>query len=77
MSSITAPFLRTYRYLQRQAHESPVIFYSVVIGAIGPLMALTVPPIRQSMGYKPAEMIPATYPVPNRPRRPTVGYEDP
>ncbi|KAF8910622.1 hypothetical protein CPB84DRAFT_1672537 [Gymnopilus junonius] len=77
MSAITAPFRRTYLYLQRQAHENPVIFYSCVIGAIGPVMAITVPPIRERLGYKPAEMIPATYPIPNRPRRPTQGYEDP
>ncbi|KAF8972132.1 hypothetical protein BDZ97DRAFT_1650183 [Flammula alnicola] len=77
MASLTAPFRRTYRTLQRQAHENPVIFYSVIIGAIGPVMALTVPPIRESLGYKPAEMIPTTYPVPNRPRRQTQGYEDP
>ncbi|PPQ85381.1 hypothetical protein CVT25_006412 [Psilocybe cyanescens] len=76
MSAITSPFRNTYRYLQRQAHENPVIFYSVVIGAIGPVMAVVIPPIRENMGYKHAEMIPATYPVPNRPRRPTVGYED-
>ncbi|KAH9481739.1 NADH-ubiquinone oxidoreductase 9.5 kDa subunit [Psilocybe cubensis] len=77
MSAFASPFRNTYRYLQRQAHESPVIFYSVVIGAIGPVMAVVVPPIRESMGYKRAEMIPSTYPIPNRPRRPTVGYEDP
>lgn len=28
----------------------------------GPLMVLTVPPIRKSMGWKPAEKIPTTYP---------------
>ncbi|KAF4613508.1 hypothetical protein D9613_007569 [Agrocybe pediades] len=77
MASITAPFRNSYRYFQRQAHENPVIFYSVIIGAIGPIMAVTIPPIRESMGYKPAEMIPATYPLPNRPRRSTTGYEDP
>lgn len=47
---------------QRQAHESPVIFYSCILGSIGPIMVLTVPPLRERMGYKPAEMIPSTYP---------------
>ncbi|KAI0357142.1 hypothetical protein OH77DRAFT_135260 [Trametes cingulata] len=69
-------FRQTYRYLQRQAHEQPVIFYSVVIGLIGPLMVITVPPIRKSLGYKNSEPIPTSYPVPNRPRRPVQGYED-
>ncbi|KAI9635525.1 uncharacterized protein MKK02DRAFT_44215 [Dioszegia hungarica] len=67
----------TYRYLQRAAHESPVIFYSLVIGFTGPLMVMTVPPIRKSMGWKPAERVPTTFPLPNRARQPVSGYEDP
>ncbi|KAJ9095277.1 hypothetical protein QFC21_005643 [Naganishia friedmannii] len=59
------------------AHEQPVIFYSLAIGSVGPLMALVVPPIRKSMGWRPAERVPTTYPVPNRPRKAVVGYEDP
>lgn len=47
---------------QRQAHEYPVIFYSVVIGSVGPVMVLTIPPLRERAGYKSGEMIPATYP---------------
>jgi hypothetical protein len=47
---------------QRQAHEQPVIFYSVVVGLIGPVMVLTVPSIRKRYGWKPAEAIPTTYP---------------
>ncbi|KAF8149956.1 hypothetical protein B0H34DRAFT_667311 [Crassisporium funariophilum] len=77
MASLTSPFRQTYRYLQRQAHENPVIFYSIVIGSIGPVMAIVVPPIRESFGYRPAEMVPTTYPVPNRSRRTVQGYEDP
>ncbi|KAF9048739.1 hypothetical protein BJ165DRAFT_1343515 [Panaeolus papilionaceus] len=76
MSAVAGPFRRTYRYLQRQAHESPVIFYSIVLGSIGPVMVLTVPPIRERFGWRPAERIPASYPLPNRPRRATTGYED-
>ncbi|KAI0260608.1 hypothetical protein BC834DRAFT_925818 [Gloeopeniophorella convolvens] len=76
MASFTAPFRTTYRYLQRQAHESPVLFYSVVMGSIGPVFAYAVPPIRESFGYRPAEPIPTTYPIPKRPRRPVQGYED-
>ncbi|KAJ7104142.1 hypothetical protein B0H15DRAFT_766306, partial [Mycena belliarum] len=61
---------------QRHAHENPVLFYSCVIGGIGPVMLLVVPPIRARLGYKPAEPIPLSYPVPNRRRRQVHGYED-
>jgi hypothetical protein len=47
---------------QRQAHESPVIFYSCLIGAAGPLIMVTVPPIRKSLGYQPTPHIPTSYP---------------
>ncbi|KII90018.1 hypothetical protein PLICRDRAFT_108175 [Plicaturopsis crispa FD-325 SS-3] len=70
------PFRGTFRYLQRQAHENPVIFFSVIIGAIGPTLAITVPPIRSHFGWKPAPRVPSTYPLPNRARRPVQGYED-
>ncbi|OBZ73076.1 NADH-ubiquinone oxidoreductase 9 subunit [Grifola frondosa] len=76
MTSLLSPFRQTYRYLQRQAHEAPVVFYSCVIGLIGPVMVITVPPIRRSMGWRPAEAIPTTYPLPKRPRRPVEGYDD-
>lgn len=49
-------------FQQRQAHENPVIFYSVIIGSIGPIFAITIPPIRERYGYRPAEMIPTSYP---------------
>ncbi|KAJ7035077.1 hypothetical protein C8F04DRAFT_1100019 [Mycena alexandri] len=70
------PLRATYRLLQRQAHEFPVLFYSCVIGAIGPVLLVTVPPVKERLGYKAAEPIPLSYPVPNRPRRPVQGYED-
>lgn len=47
---------------QRQAHEQPVIFYSLVIGFAGPLMVPTVPAIRTKFGWKRPEPIPLTYP---------------
>ncbi|TCD71085.1 hypothetical protein EIP91_000177 [Steccherinum ochraceum] len=76
MAALFSPFRSTFRYMQRQAHESPVIFYSCILGVIGPVMVITVPPIRASLGWKPAERVPTTYPLPNRPRRPVQGYED-
>ena len=39
-----------------------MLFYSVVLGAIGPVLAYTVPPIRERLGYRPPEPIPTTYP---------------
>ncbi|KAK0193905.1 hypothetical protein F5146DRAFT_953055 [Armillaria mellea] len=78
MTTVAGPFLRTYRYLQREAHERPVIFYSLVLGIAGPVMAYTIPSIRENyFGYKPAERVPITYPLPQRPRRPvSPGYDD-
>ncbi|KAF5382112.1 hypothetical protein D9615_004339 [Tricholomella constricta] len=76
MASLTGPFRQTYRYMQRQAHENTVIFYSCIIGLIGPAMVVTIPPIRERFGYRPAEPVPTSYPLPNRARRPVQGYED-
>ncbi|KAG2122775.1 N19M, NADH-ubiquinone oxidoreductase 9.5 kDa subunit [Suillus clintonianus] len=77
MASIISPFRRGYRHLQYLAHEQPVIFYSCVLGLAGPVLALSVPPIRRNwFGYTPAQPIPTTYPVPKRPRKPVQGYED-
>jgi hypothetical protein len=39
-----------------------VLFYSVVMGAFGPVLAFGVPPIREHFGYRPPELIPTTYP---------------
>ncbi|KAF8554412.1 hypothetical protein OG21DRAFT_1462628 [Imleria badia] len=48
---------------QYLAHEQPVIFWSCVMGTAGPVLALTVPSIRQKyFGYVPAERVPTTYP---------------
>ncbi|TFK51234.1 hypothetical protein OE88DRAFT_1659080 [Heliocybe sulcata] len=76
MGSAFSPFRNSYRYLQRQAHENPVIFFSCVLGAIGPVMLVVVPPIRAKLGYVAPPQIPISYPIPNRPRRPVEGYED-
>jgi hypothetical protein len=47
---------------RRHAHENPVIFYSVVIGAIGPVGLMVIPPIRTRLGYTTTPPIPTTYP---------------
>lgn len=51
-----------FRYLRWASHEQPALFYSVVIGCLGPVMLVVVPPIRKRLGYSPREMIPLTYP---------------
>ncbi|KAI6024849.1 hypothetical protein PISMIDRAFT_689672 [Pisolithus microcarpus 441] len=77
MASIVAPFRRSYRSLQWLAHERPVIFFSLLIGISGPVLAFSVPPIRRNyFGYVQPELIPTTYPLPQRPRRPVKGYDD-
>ncbi|KAI0781658.1 hypothetical protein BC629DRAFT_1289586 [Irpex lacteus] len=76
MASLFSPFRQTFRYLQRQAHEQPVIYYSIVLGLIGPALVVTVPPIRERFGWKPAERPPTTYPLPKRARVPVSGYDD-
>ncbi|KAL1920410.1 uncharacterized protein VTP21DRAFT_787 [Calcarisporiella thermophila] len=71
-------FLRNpLRYMRAMAHEKPVIFWSLVIGAIGPVGVVVIPPVRKKyFGYVPPEPIPTTYPLPRRPRNPPAGYED-
>ncbi|CCA67128.1 hypothetical protein PIIN_00962 [Serendipita indica DSM 11827] len=67
-----------FRFLRRSAHESPVYFYSLVIGFTGPAILAIVPPIRKRMGYELAEAVPTTYPVPKRERRSVSSeFDDP
>ncbi|KAF8327934.1 uncharacterized protein EI90DRAFT_1646963 [Cantharellus anzutake] len=61
-----APFRNTARYLRYAAHEEPVIFWSLILGFTGPVMVLTVPPMRRQLGYVPPERPPTSYPLPNR-----------
>ncbi|OCH85182.1 hypothetical protein OBBRIDRAFT_740345 [Obba rivulosa] len=76
MATVFSPFRSMYRALQRQAHDSPVLFWSCVLGGIGPVMVTVIPPIRRKLGYERAEPAPTTYPLPRRPRRPVQGYDD-
>ncbi|KAG0664269.1 hypothetical protein C6P46_001733 [Rhodotorula mucilaginosa] len=70
MSALFSPFRRTYSYL-------PAVYYSIWLGFLGPVMVVTVPEIRKRFfGYKPVERPPTSYPLPNRPREATEGYED-
>lgn len=44
------------------AIEKPAIFFSIVVGSIGPVLVLTVPKIRHRLGDGPRPQIPLTYP---------------
>lgn len=60
---MSSPFWSSpLRYLRWASHERPNVFYSLIIGAMGPITLLTVPPIRRSMGIVRAEAVPLNYP---------------
>lgn len=50
------------RYCRWAARERPALFWSVFIGALGPVSLFTVPPIRRLLGDDDAPPIPLTYP---------------
>ncbi|KAI2637766.1 NADH-ubiquinone oxidoreductase 9.5 kDa subunit [Hypomontagnella submonticulosa] len=64
------------RYWRWAAREKPAYFWSVVIGATGPLMLATVPPTMKRLGYERASPVPMTYPIPPGPRKTITGYDD-
>lgn len=49
-------------YVKWAARNKPAIFWSIVIGSVGPVMALVVPPVRARFGDGPRPQIPLTYP---------------
>ncbi|KAI0379058.1 NADH-ubiquinone oxidoreductase 9.5 kDa subunit [Hypomontagnella monticulosa] len=64
------------RYWRWSAREKPAFFWSVVLGATGPLMLATVPPTMKRFGYERASPVPMTYPIPPGPRKTITGYDD-
>ena len=50
------------RYFRWAAHEKPAIFFASIIGALGPIMLFTVPPLREKFGDPTRARIPMTYP---------------
>ncbi|KAJ1335829.1 hypothetical protein MN608_02573 [Microdochium nivale] len=50
------------RYLRWSARERPAYFWSVILGGTGPVLLVTVPPVRKALGYEKREFIPMTYP---------------
>ena len=51
-----------FRYIRWASHEKPAILYSILIGSMGPVTVLLVPPIRKRLGDYDAPMVPLTYP---------------
>ncbi|KAK3363445.1 hypothetical protein B0T25DRAFT_562460 [Lasiosphaeria hispida] len=64
------------RYFRWAAREKPAYFWSVVIGAAGPVSLIVVPPLRHRFGDPDAPTIPMTYPIPSTPRKTLTGYDD-
>ncbi|KAF3479712.1 NADH-ubiquinone oxidoreductase subunit [Arthroderma uncinatum] len=55
-------FSQPFRYMRWASYEKPAIFYSLVIGSLGPVALFTLPPIRRYFGdVDPAE-VPFSYP---------------
>lgn len=50
------------RYLRWASHEKPAIFFSLVIGATGPVALFSLPPIRRALGDVDPNPIPLSYP---------------
>lgn len=50
------------RYIRWAAHEKPAIFFSLVIGGMGPIALVGLPPIRRALGDVDPEPIPLSYP---------------
>lgn len=62
MSAYPRFFSQPFRYLRWAAIEKPAIFYSIVIGGLGPVTIFVVPPIRTMLGDPKRPEIPLTYP---------------
>ncbi|ORX96842.1 hypothetical protein BCR34DRAFT_175955 [Clohesyomyces aquaticus] len=77
MSTVSPAFFRQpIRYLRWASINKPAYFYSIVVGCIGPIMMVVVPPIRQYMGDEQRPRIPQTYPIPKGPRPRPEGFDD-
>lgn len=55
-------FRQPLRYMKWAAYNKPAYFYSVIVGCVGPVLVVTVPPIRRYFGDDQIPMIPQTYP---------------
>ncbi len=66
MSTLRPFFWATpIRYCRWAAREHPAYFWSVIVGAAGPVYLAAVPPLRKYFGDVDAPTIPLTYPGQN------------
>ncbi|EXF76406.1 NADH-ubiquinone oxidoreductase 9.5 kDa subunit [Colletotrichum fioriniae PJ7] len=68
MSSAASPrfWAGPIRYCRWASREKPAYFWSVVLGALGPIQLAVVPPVRNFIGDYNAPPIPVTYPGESR-----------
>ncbi|CEP23259.1 hypothetical protein BN1211_3796 [Cyberlindnera jadinii] len=77
MSDYPVYFREPIRWCRYHAHNRPHIFFSVAIGVAGPILALTLTPLRRKFLFEDHEPVPFSYPLPNRARDATLkGYDD-
>ncbi|KAF8862791.1 hypothetical protein BDZ45DRAFT_712730 [Acephala macrosclerotiorum] len=76
MSALPRFWSQPLRYMRWAAIEKPAIFYSLIIGSMGPVVVVVVPPIRRMLGDSERPKIPLTYPIPTTPRKSLSGYDD-
>lgn len=63
MSGIPQAFWnQPVRYLRWAAHEKPAIFWSIVVGSMGPPLLYVLPSIRRRFGDEDPPAVPHTYP---------------
>lgn len=55
-------FQQPLRYLRWASINKPAYFYSIMVGCMGPVMVVAVPPIRRYLGEEQRPKIPLTYP---------------
>ncbi|ETN40424.1 uncharacterized protein HMPREF1541_04701 [Cyphellophora europaea CBS 101466] len=77
MSGIPQTFWSSpVRYLRWAMHEKPAIFFSIVVGSMGPPLLYTLPSIRARFGDFDPPAVPHSYPVPKGPRKVPEGFDD-
>ncbi|QVM11415.1 hypothetical protein D8B26_006063 [Coccidioides posadasii str. Silveira] len=64
------------RYMRWAANERPAIFYSILMGSLGPVALVALPPIRRYFGDVDPAPVPMSYPIPPGPRKIPQGYDD-
>ncbi|KAF2729806.1 hypothetical protein EJ04DRAFT_501646 [Polyplosphaeria fusca] len=69
-------FKQPLRYLHWASVNKPAYFYSIIVGLMGPVSLIVVPPARRYLGDERRPKIPMTYPIPKGPRPRPEGFDD-